>query len=161
MVINAALNYNRARYDSFPNAPCGNGQTIAQGCDQLLNPSTGRYSAQDLSGRRLVRSPDLTGFVSFDHEVYLSDGKRVNYGAGVNYSSDYSVTLVDPPGFPQDSFARFDMHLGLTGRDDRWEVSLVGRNLTDEHVVGRCSNDNSQNGGILGGQISGAPQGGP
>lgn len=161
LVINAALNYNRARYDDFPNAPCGNGQTVSQGCNQLFNPTTGRYSAQDLSGRRLVRAPDLSGFVSFDHELYLPDGKRFNYGAGVNYTSDYATTLVDPPGFPQDAFARFDLHMGLNGRDDRWEIALIGRNLTDEHVVGRCSNDNSQNGGILGGQISGAPQGGP
>lgn len=161
LVLNAALNYNHARYDSFTNAPCGNGQTIAQGCDQLFNPGTGRYSAQDLSGRRLVRAPDWSGFASFDHEVYLSGGQRVSYGAGVNYVSDYATTLVDPPGFPQDAFVRYDAQIALAGRDDKWEIALIGRNLGDEHVVGRCSNDNSQNGGILGGQISGAAQGGP
>lgn len=161
IVFNAALNYNHARYDSFPNAPCGNGQTISQGCDQLLNPTTGRYSAQDLSGRRLVRAPDWSGFVSFDHEIYLTDGKRINYGAGLNYVSDYATTLVDPPGFPQDAFIKYDAQVALSGRDNKWEIALIGRNLGDENVVGRCSNDNSQNGGILGGQISGAVNGGP
>ena len=161
LFISAAVNYNHARYDSFPNAPCGNGQTIAQGCDQLFNPSTGRYSAQDLSGRRLVRAPDWTGFVAFDHEVYVANGLRFNYGAGANYVSSYSTTLVDPAGFPQDAFVKYDAHLALTGPDDRWEIALIGRNLTDETAVGRCSNDNSQNGGILGGQISGAATGGP
>ncbi|MGY0650860.1 TonB-dependent receptor [Luteimonas sp. A537] len=161
LMINAALNYNHARYDSFTNAPCGNGQTIAQGCDQLFNPGTGRYSAQDLSGRRLVRAPDWSGFLSFDHEIYLSDGKRINYGAGLNYVSEYATTLVDPPGFPQDSFVKYDAQVALSGVDNKWEIALIGRNLGDENVVGRCSNDNSQNGGILGGQVSGAEQGGP
>lgn len=161
LMLSGALNYNHARYDSFPNAPCGNGQTVSQGCDQLFNPSTGRYSAQDLSGRRLVRAPDWTAFLSFDHEIYLADGKRFNYGAGASYVSDYSTTLADPPGFPQDAYTKYDAHVSLTGADNRWEVALIGRNLGDETTVGRCSNDNSQNGGILGGQISGAPAGGP
>lgn len=161
LMINAAINYNHARYDSFPNAPCGNGQTIAQGCDQLFNPTTGRYSAQDLSGRRLVRAPDWTGFLSFDHEIYLANDMRVVYGAGLNYVSDYATTLVDPEGFPQSAFTKYDAHVSLSGKNDRWELALIGRNLGDKNTVGRCSNDNSQNGGILGGQISGAFNGGP
>ncbi|HEX7881981.1 MAG TPA: TonB-dependent receptor, partial [Afipia sp.] len=59
--LSAAVNYNHARYASFPNAPCGNGQTIALGCNQLINPATGRFTSQNLKGRPLVRAPEWMG----------------------------------------------------------------------------------------------------
>ncbi len=159
--LNAAVNYNHARYDSFPNAPCGNGQTIAQGCNQFLNPATGRYTAQDYSGRRLVRAPDWSAYVGFDRQVALGNNLTLSYGAGANYVSEYTAALIDLPGFQQDAFVKYDANIALKESGGRWEIALIGRNLGNEMTVGRCANDNAQNGGILGGQISGAEVGGP
>lgn len=162
LTLIAAANYNRARYESFPNAPCGNNQTISQGCDQLLNPSTSRFTSQDLSGRRLVRAPNFTGYLGFDEKMSVASDLTLAFGAGANYVSDYSTNLVDPPGgFEQDNYVKVDAHLALRGRNDRWEVALIGLNLGDELTRAVCFNSNSQNGGILGGQLNGAATGGP
>lgn len=161
LTITAAGTYNHARYDSFRNAPCSNGQTISAGCDQLLNPATGRYSSQDLSGRRLVRAPDWSGFLGVNHVMYLNNDLTLDLGAGANYSSEYTTTLVDRPGFEQDAYVKYSANVALRGRDDKWEVALIGTNLGNELTTGFCANSNVQNGTLFGGQISGAATGGP
>jgi iron complex outermembrane recepter protein len=161
LTLTAAVNYNHARYDSFPNAPCGNNQTISQGCNQLLNPATGRYTSQDLSGRRLVRAPEWSSYVGIDHQLNLANNMVLGMGAGANYTSEYSTTLVDLPGFQQDAYVKIDANVSLKRNDNKWEVALIGRNLTDETTRAVCFNSNSQNGGVLGGQINGAATGGP
>jgi outer membrane receptor protein involved in Fe transport len=161
LAVTASGSYNHARYDSFRTAPCSNGQTIAEGCDQLLNPANGRYSSQDLSGRRLVRAPDWTGYLGLTHEIAISDALTLNLGAGANYSSEYSTTLVDRPGFEQDDFVKYSANVALRGNDDQWELALIGSNLGNELTTGFCANSNVQNGTLFGGQIFGAATRGP
>lgn len=160
LTLNASLNYNKSRYDSFPNAPCGNGQTIGQGCDQLFNEVTGRYSAQDLSGRELVRAPKVSGYAGFNYFAYLSNGMSLAFGGGANYSDSYYTVLPLLPGFVQDSYVKYDANVSLTSSDDRWELALIGRNLSNEYTTGWCANANVQN-SVYGGQISGAVDPGP
>jgi iron complex outermembrane receptor protein len=161
LTLNAAVNYNEARYDSFANAPCGNGQTIAQGCSRIFNPATQRFSAQDLSGQRLVRAPDWSGYAGADYQMQVGSDLTLVLGGGANFTSAYSTTLVDLPGFEQEDFVKFNANVALRGRDDKWEAALIGQNLGNELTRGWCSNSNNQNGGVFGGQISGAVAGGP
>ncbi len=153
--VQAAVNYNHARYGSFPNAPCGNGQTIGQGCDQLLNPTTGRYSAQDLAGKALVRAPEWMGTLGFTYDLPLSAGLGLTLAANGNYSSRYSTNLTNLPGFFQRGYAKVNASVALHDEDGRWDVSLLGNNLTNKITSGSCSNSNLQNGSFFGGQIQG------
>lgn len=157
--INAAVNYNHARYDSFPNAPCGNGQTIGEGCDQLLNPLTNRFTAQDLSGRPLVRAPNWSGSASFSQSLPMGEDMTMKFGAGGTYSGSYYTVLPDLPGFKQKDFWKFDANVSYGASDESWEVALIGRNLNNEITTGWCANANVQN-SVFGGQIAGAAAGG-
>ena len=49
----------------------------------------------------------------------------------------------------------------LTGPSDRWELALIGRNLSNKITTGLCTNLNGANGSILGGQITGSTGVGP
>ncbi|MCC6171396.1 MAG: TonB-dependent receptor [Gammaproteobacteria bacterium] len=158
MRVQAALNYNHARYGSFPNAPCGNGQTIGQGCNQLQNPATLRYSAQDLAGRELVRAPTWMGTLGVDHEQPIGDSLALHLGAFATYSSEYSQNLTDLPGFVQPAYTKLDASVALRRKDDKWDVSLIGTNLANKITSGNCFNSNLQNGSFFGGQIQGAAQ---
>lgn len=155
--LTAAVNYNRARYGSFPNAPCGNGQTIGQGCDQLLNPTTGRYSAQDLAGRVLVRAPEWMGTLGVVYDLPVASGLGLTLAANGNYSSRYSTNLTNLPGFFQPAYAKLNASVALHDADAGWEVSLLGNNITNKITSGSCSNSNLQNGSFFGGQIQGGP----
>jgi iron complex outermembrane receptor protein len=161
--LRGSLNYNRARYISFPNAPCGNGQTIAQGCDQFPTPGVTppKYNAQDLSGRPLVRAPEWAGTLGFTYDRELANGMSFTLASDVNYTSEYVTTLVDLPGFRQPGFAKLNASVTLRSKDDVWEVSLIGNNVTDKVTRGLCFASNVQNGTLGGGQISGSTVQGP
>ncbi len=159
--INLAANYNHARYGAFPNAPCGNGQTAAQGCNNLFSDVLQRFTAQDLSGRRLVRAPDWTASAGVDYETPVGRDMTLLLGANVLYSGKYSTTLVDLPGFEQGAFAKLAANIALRGPDDRWEIALIGNNLTNKYTSSLCFNSNLQNATVLGGQISGGTTSGP
>ncbi|CAN7627801.1 TonB-dependent receptor [Phenylobacterium sp. LjRoot219] len=161
LTLSAAVNWNRSRYETFNNAPCGGGQTIAEGCNQLFNPATQRFSAQDLSGQELVRAPEWMGFVGVDYERPLSGGLTLALGANASYTSEYSTALINAPGFYQDAYGKLNANIALRGREDAWEVALIGNNLTNEIVAAGCTNSNPQNGSVLGGQISGGTTKGP
>ncbi|MFV8816654.1 TonB-dependent receptor [Haliea sp. E17] len=161
LTLVAAVNYNVSEFDDFPNAQCGNGQTIAQGCDQIFNAATGLYTAQDLGGEPLVRAPEWTGNIGFDYEIPLDNGMTIGFGANTRYSDDYFTNLVELSDYTQDSYTKTSANVVLRGVDDKWEVALIGNNLEDEITAGVCSNSNTQNGTIFGGQISGGAAQGP
>jgi iron complex outermembrane receptor protein len=161
LTLQAAANYNRSRFKDFNNAPCGNGQTIAEGCDQLLNPLTGRFTSQDLAGRPLVRAPDWTASVGFDYEIPIGSALNLAIGAATRYSSEYYTNLVELPDYVQDSYFKTSANIALRGQNDAWEVALIGNNLSNEVTAGLCSNSNTQNGSIFGGQLAGGPVKGP
>lgn len=159
--LQAAVNYNHARYASFPNAPCGNGQTEAEGCNQLMNPMTGTFTAQDLKGRRLVRAPSWMGTLAADYTLPVGSSMNVHLGALASYSSSYLLNLADLPGFTQPSYLKLNATIGLSGEDDAWKVSLIGNNLTNKITSANCFNSNLQNGSFFGGQLQGGPLPGP
>lgn len=149
------VNYNRARFTSFPNAPCSNGQTIGEGCDQVLNTSTGRYTSQDLSHRPLVRAPEWTASLGFDYDLSIGTGKTLSFGATARYTDNFYTNLVELPEYLQDSYIKTNANLALKADDGAWEVALIGNNLANKITTGHCSNSNSQNGTVLGGQLQG------
>jgi hypothetical protein len=53
------------------------------------------------------------------------------------------------------------MNLTLKGKDDRWEVAFIGKNLTNIITTGGCTNGNSANGVSLGGFVTGGTTRGP
>jgi outer membrane receptor protein involved in Fe transport len=161
LTLRGAMNYNDAYYNKFPNAPCGNAQTIAQGCNQLLNPTTGLYGAQDLSGRTLVRAPLWSGNAGFNYNRNLAHETALVVGANIDYTDRYMTVLPDLPGFYQGSFVKFDANVTFKGPQDAWEVALVGNNIGNRLTEAWCANSNVRNGTILGGQISGGTTTGP
>ena len=161
LTLRGAVNYNHARYKDFPNAPCGNGQTIAEGCNQLLNPATGRYTSQDLKGRPLVRAPDWTANFGIDYEMPVGKGLELAVGVLGNYSSKFYTNLVALPQYVQDDFFKFGGNFTVRDEEKGWELALIGNNLSNEITASLCSNSNTQNGTVFGGQLSGGPVKGP
>lgn len=161
LTLRGDVNYNRSRFDRFNNAPCGNGQTIAEGCNQLFNPTTGLFTSQDLGGRPLVRAPDWTASAGFDYEMLLGNGMTLTFGAVARYSDEFYTNLILLDEYLQDSYVKTSANIALKGRDDAWEVALIGNNIGNEITAALCSNSNTQNGTVFGGQIAGGPVKGP
>ena len=129
LTIGGNLAYLDAEYASYPNAPCYANQTAAQGC-----VTTGGSRGQDMSGRTLAYSPNWSG--SFFANV------RQPVGGGLVALADFRVSArtsqeYGPDGDPNriaGGVALYDLRIGVGDADGRWELAMVGKNLTNEYV---------------------------
>ncbi|WP_312785073.1 TonB-dependent receptor domain-containing protein [Brevundimonas sp.] len=140
LTIRGAANYNDAKYTDFL-ATCYIGQTIADGCNLLLNPSTGRYTGQQLAGERLVNAPEWTGSLGAAYSGPTAiDG--VDWGMNIDtlYKSEYNPHPELHPGALQNDVAFLNAGVRVFSADRTWEVALIGRNLTEEFRVDVASN---------------------
>ncbi|CAN7309260.1 TonB-dependent receptor [Phenylobacterium sp. LjRoot225] len=131
LVLRGTLAYNRARYKSFPDAPCWGGQTPAQGCTIDATGST----IQDLGGKPTALAPKWTGALEANYEHDLTQGLVFGASANLRYSSSYFGNPWANPFTKQSSFTTIDASLRLRTRDQRLEFALIGKNLTDKYVA--------------------------
>jgi iron complex outermembrane receptor protein len=138
--FNAAINWNRANYIVLDNASCYTSQTVAEGCNQLKDPRTGLFTAQDLSGAPMLRAPVWQMSFGFNYEKQLGDDYRIIFSNNNMHSSKYVTGLAVGREFDdqyQTGFTKVDLGVTLQGPRDRWEVALIGKNITDK-VIGSC-----------------------
>jgi iron complex outermembrane receptor protein len=177
--LNAAVNYNHARFGKFDNAPCYTGQTIALGCNGNFNPTaldprtgsttvyvdptgfTGLYTTQDLSGQPLVRAPDWSGTFGFDYETEVGHGLRLTLGSSTYFSSEFYTAPQKKASVIQKGFVKTNANIALSGNGGAWEIALIGTNLTDKITAGDSSVSNVTGAALFVPSISGGTISGP
>lgn len=181
LTINGSVNWNRAKYQDLDNIPCYTAQTVAQGCTNFFlasanqtapgpvgavieNGKYGFYTGQDLSGTTLIRAPQWSANFGFDYELPVGSDLKLRLSNNNQYSSKYPTFLaINRPNNDnyQRSFVKVDASIALGSADDRWEVALIGKNMTDKIVASTCSVGNFAGGNVLGGAITGGTTQGP
>lgn len=131
--LRGAAAYNDAKYQDFI-GQCYPGQTIAQGCNlQLIGAA---FTAQDYDGRTPPKAPKFAGRAGFTWDVPVgTSGWSVRALSDVSYTSKFNFTDALRPDSVQKGYTKIDASLALRGPDDRWSISLIGRNLTNKLVV--------------------------
>ena len=121
LTLNGAFAYLDATYKSFPGAGCTNAQSIATptGC------------VQDLTGKPLQFAPEHTANVGVTYETELSSGLLLSAGLDYNWTDDVVVSADLDDNLVQKSYGKLNARISLAG-NDQWQVSLVGKNITDE-----------------------------
>lgn len=130
--ITALAGLLNAEYDDYSQAPCFKGQTATQGC-----VTTGAGQTQDLTGETLLYSPDFTYHINVEHVWPIGNLELVG-NIGVTYSSSFRANENNDPRAGQDSYEKYDASLKLTD-GEKWEVAIIGRNLTDELTTTRTT----------------------
>lgn len=158
--LRASANWNHARFVSFPGAPCWGGQTIAEGCNQnfvpglpggAFAPPTGAYTAQNLSGRPLLRAPDASVNFGFDYATPVFDQWTFSIASSTFYSSSYYTDLAFRSDMIQGSYFKTNLSLTLTTPKHDWEFAFIGNDLNDAITTGNCVNAPFANGLFFGG----------
>jgi iron complex outermembrane receptor protein len=156
LTLNAAINWNHARFTELDDVPCYGGQSIAAGCNEVYsaaaNGGTGGFTAQNRSGVPLIRAPLWEANFGFNYQRDVGREMQVIVASSTQFSSKYLTNL----GYIyyQPSFFKTDLSLTLQGPKDRWELAFIGKDLNNALTSGNCSNANNQ-AGLLGGQITG------
>lgn len=90
---------------------------------------------QVLDGRAPARSPDLTGNAGF--EVTLTTGRDLEIGVTGDtfYNSNYFASDAFAPASRQGDFWRFNASARVGAADGRWQLSMIGRNLTNKYYL--------------------------
>lgn len=133
LTLRGSLAYNRAEYDNFI-APCWAGQTAAQGCNTTV-PTTNGTPGQDISGESTAMAPEWSASFGISYDGFLGNGWGYGIALDGMYSDDYNASAFANPNARRDSFTTVNASLYLASSNERWVAQILGKNLTDEHVV--------------------------
>jgi outer membrane receptor protein involved in Fe transport len=160
--LNGAIDWNRGRFTNFPEARCYGGQTPALGCDTNYDADTDAYLGQDLSGTPLPRAPQWQLTAGANYELPVGTGMKAKLSLDGQYSSKYLADIgLNRPDYYQRAFAKINATVSLSAADDRWELALIGNNLTNKLTTASCTNLNYAGGQVLPGSTAGVDPVGP
>jgi outer membrane receptor protein involved in Fe transport len=97
--------------------------------------------SQDFDGRPFLYSPKFQGGLTalFSHD--LADGLRLNAALNGRWQGKSSADLEGNPLFAIDSYGLLNASLGVSNPDKGWDLSVWGRNLTDEYYWSAVSSN--------------------
>ncbi len=88
---------------------------------------------QDFDGAPFLYSPKFQGSLTLLYKKDLSDKLGVQAALNGRYQTRSSSDLEGNPLFAIPDYGTLNASLGVHSLDDRWEVSIWGRNLTDAY----------------------------
>lgn len=124
--LNASLAYNDAKYIDYA-APCYSGQSNQLGCFIVNGAAT-----QQLGGQPLRKAPHWTGNLGGYYETPITNAVMMSLSADLAYSSGYMASADYQPAGYQNGFAKLDASLRFFSADKRYELAVIGRNLTNQ-----------------------------
>ncbi|MBO6563161.1 MAG: TonB-dependent receptor [Pseudomonadales bacterium] len=98
----------------------------------------------NLKGRKGGLAPDLSGNIAVNWETTITDNLILAASANFAYKDEYIVgaepfefdPISNPTGYLlQDSYTTVDLNISLMTPDQKWRLSLIGVNLTDEQYL--------------------------
>ena len=142
------LAYADGKYDEYF-ATCYAGQFVLSPgtgigqCADQPNPTNngivGRL--QNLSGTELLRAPKWAGNAGFVYETPVGGSMKIEFAGGASFSSSYIANATSQPRSRSPKYTLLDASIRLADSDDKWELALIGRNLTNKYYWTR-STDN-------------------
>nr|WP_321360377.1 TonB-dependent receptor [uncultured Hyphomonas sp.] len=129
LTFNASVAYTDAKFDEFKNTQC----PIAS--DGTKEDPACVDGQGDLSGRQIERAPKTELNIGAAWTRNITPGLVFDAKVDGYYSDEYYVRQdFDPAGY-QKGFTKLNARLAIGAADDRWQIALVGRNLTDELTI--------------------------
>jgi iron complex outermembrane receptor protein len=143
--------YTDAKYVEFRGAACGTLQNAG-----LQGGCGGTPRSQDLSGAPTQGSSKWSGSFSVDYTKLIDAGQnKIGIGASVFARSKYDPGAYNDRRMEQKGFAQLDVHADFGPADGRWNLSLFGRNLTDQRPLVYTTLTPLNSTAVLGGYGSG------
>lgn len=102
-----------------------NGKPVSQGTD----------CEADFSGKTNQYVADFSGSISIAYEKDITDQLMFRSSLDMVFSDDYSPAQNLDAVIQQDAFQKFNMRLAIADIDGKWEIALLGRNITDEEII--------------------------
>ncbi len=131
LIISGSLSFLDFEYDKFPNSQCYFGQ-------ELVDPgavTNAELGLCDVAGERKEYTPKWRWVLAGDHRWPIRDSLQLRTTVDITYVDDYLWNPTLDPRNRQDAYAGLNTRMGLGDDDGKWEIALIGKNLTDEEVI--------------------------
>ncbi|WP_070153717.1 TonB-dependent receptor [Sphingobium phenoxybenzoativorans] len=123
--LNAGIVYNDAYY-SGDNIFFTCGPTITAECPN------GAAGVQNLNGKQAIGSPKWKVVSSAAYDVPVNESLKVSLRVAYNWRSSIQYQLQQDPLTRHPSYGILDASIGVGDLNDRWSLTLFGKNLTDK-----------------------------
>ncbi len=154
LMLLASLGYIDFEYDNFEGQACVSEQSTAfrESAYQTAivasdfvgaagaaltvnNQSCSAAGVNDLSGRTSENTPELSASLSANYVYPLGDNYELTANLDASYTDETFRQSDLDPASQEDDFWKFNMMLSVGSTDGRWDVALVGKNITDEESL--------------------------
>jgi len=136
--VSGSANFNRARYGNSI-APCYGGQTVAAGCTPnalvAATPTRVGTPGQNLDGLPTSDAPKWTATFGPKYEMPLGGKLMLGVSTDGRYSSSYLASPFGTPLSRQAKYINVDAAVRVYDTGNRWEVAVIGKNLSNKFVV--------------------------
>lgn len=133
--FHGSVNYNHARYTNFPLAPCYAGEHPSEGCNLAFSATGANFTRQNLGGKPLSVAPDWTGTLGASYDMRVAESYTLGISADGRYSDTYLASGFGNPDSRQNSYVSLDASLRFGPSNERWQVAVIGKNLTNHFYV--------------------------
>lgn len=106
-------------------------------CYYLQVPGPGGFC--DYTGKRNALTPKWSGNLNVDYTTPINADLKVAFNINADFSSSYIASANLDPRTHQDAYAKLGARLALGQIDGRWEIALIGRNLTNQRILQTAS----------------------
>lgn len=114
-----------AKFTSFRNAPCHD--------DGVFAPPGDRPGSCNVSGLRLPYSPKFQANATATYKQPIGDSLLFTASGSAFYRGDDRRSASDGGYYYyQDDFVKLEARVAIGAADGRWEIGVIGRNLTDQ-----------------------------
>lgn len=124
ITLSGTIAYLAAEYGSFEGATCANAQKaiLGGGC------------TQDLTGKDLQFSPELSGNIALEYVAEVFDELELVATIDVNFTSSFYTAQDLDPVSKQSGFAKVNAQVEILS-DESWSIALIAKNITDRKTT--------------------------
>lgn len=128
--ISGGLAYLDFEFTDFKNGQCYFGQTPDVDLDGDGTPELCDYTGQS---NQMVSK--WQGNVTFDFRYPIGSNLEFSALLDVFYKGDHDTANTFDPALKQDAYTKLNARVAIGAESGRWEIALLGRNLSDEKVL--------------------------
>lgn len=118
--LDLSASYMKAEFDEFLTDP---------------TDSNGDGDFGDRSGNQLANSPELYFSAIASYDIHTDNGAVITIQVDSNYQDDRFFSTENAPALSQDGYWLTGARIKYSSPDDKWDLSIWGKNLLDEEYV--------------------------
>lgn len=143
LLLQGSLAYLDFTYDNFPNQACTNEQFVAFREDawqtdvaaaKFTNQDCAEAGINDVEGETSENNPEWQANMIAQHVLPIGEFELMSLLAVTYQASQYRQGDLDPI-LEDDDYVKFDLSLLFGPATGRWEIAVIGRNLTDQTTI--------------------------